>query len=112
MTRTGSACGSVTEGLLFTVERMPEEARLVDGRHGVHDVFVEDEFFDPEATKRVANRALVSALISFLGASIAAVVPFPPLLVLPFLLIAVIVGISASRPPGRECATARPRRPS
>jgi hypothetical protein len=58
---------------------------------------MQDEFFDADATKRVANRALVSALLAFLGGSIAAVLPFSPIFVLPFLVIAVLVGISAVR---------------
>ena len=57
---------------------------------------MEDEHFDAEATRRVANRAMISAGLALAGAIGGTVAPFPALVVIPFLVIAVAVGISAA----------------
>lgn len=58
---------------------------------------MDDEIFDVEATRRVANRAVASAGLAFVGGIAGNVVPLAPLAIVPFLVIALIVGISAIR---------------
>ena len=54
-----------------------------------------DEEIDVEATKRVANRAVISAVIAFLA--VGPTVILPAIIAIPFLVIALGVGISAVR---------------
>jgi hypothetical protein len=56
-----------------------------------------DEFFDEEGTRRVANRAVVSAVLALFGAGAAAVIPVSAWVSIPFLVIALGVAISAMR---------------
>jgi hypothetical protein len=58
---------------------------------------MDDEFFDAEATRRVAHRAVISAAIAFLGAGAATIVPLASVVAIPFLVIALLVAISAIR---------------
>ncbi len=58
---------------------------------------MDDEFFDEAATRQVANRAVISSGIALFGAAAAAVVPLASVVVIPFLLIALVVSISAMR---------------
>ena len=58
---------------------------------------MEDEFFDEAATRRVANRALASAALAFAGGTGGAIVPFPSVVSIPFLVIAMLVAVSAIR---------------
>ena len=55
-----------------------------------------DEDLDVEATTRVAHRALVSAGLAFVGGVLARAV-LPSLVAIPFLIVALVVGISAAR---------------
>lgn len=55
-----------------------------------------DEFFDEVATRQVANRAVISSGFALFGAA-AVVVPLASVVVIPFLLIALVVAISAIR---------------
>ena len=54
-----------------------------------------DEEIDVEATKRVANRAVISAVIAFFA--VGPTVILPQIVALVFLGIALLVGISATR---------------
>ena len=54
-----------------------------------------DDLFDAEATKRVANRAMVSAALAFIGGVGGAFTPLSALVVIPLLLIAIAVAVSA-----------------
>jgi hypothetical protein len=56
-----------------------------------------DEFFDEAATRQVATRAVISAILAFFGAGAAAVMPLAPIVAIPFLFIALAVAISAIR---------------
>lgn len=58
---------------------------------------MEDEFFDVEATKKVAMRAMGSALTAFFAGAALLVLPFSPYVVIVFQVIALVVGISAIR---------------
>lgn len=57
---------------------------------------MDDEFLDVEATKRVAHRAMVSAVLAFVGSG-ATGLPLPTVVVVPFAVIAIVVGVSAIR---------------
>lgn len=56
---------------------------------------MDDELFDEAATRRVANRALISACLACGGGIGGNVVPLAPIVVIVFLAIAIIVAISA-----------------
>jgi hypothetical protein len=56
-----------------------------------------DELFDAEATRKVANRAVTSAALSFAGGGAAMLLPLPHAISIPFLAIAIAVAISAIR---------------
>ena len=56
-----------------------------------------DEFFDEAATRRVATRAVISSILAFFGAGAAAIIPLSSIVMIPFLLIAIAVAISAIR---------------
>ncbi|HEY1954457.1 MAG TPA: hypothetical protein VGH28_02575 [Polyangiaceae bacterium] len=56
-----------------------------------------DEFFDEEATKRVAGRAVISAAIALFGGAGVAVVPLASIVAIVLLVIALGVAISAIR---------------
>ncbi len=56
-----------------------------------------DEFFDEAATRRVAGRAVVSAAIALFGGAAAVVSPLASTVVIPFLVVALVVAISAIR---------------
>jgi hypothetical protein len=58
---------------------------------------MDDELFDAEATRRVVNRAMISAALAFAGGCGANFVPFSPYVVMPFLAVAILVAISAIR---------------
>jgi hypothetical protein len=58
---------------------------------------MDDDLFDAEATRRVANRAVISAGAAFAGGVVGNIVPLAPLVIIPFLVIAVLVGISSIR---------------
>ena len=54
-----------------------------------------DDFFDAEATRRVAHRALVSAALAFVGGFGGVIVPLSSVVVIPLLVVAIAVAISA-----------------
>ena len=54
-----------------------------------------DEFFDAEATRRVAYRALVSTALAFVGGFGGVIVPLSSVVVIPLLVVAIAVAISA-----------------
>ena len=56
-----------------------------------------DEFFDEAATRRVVNRAIISAGFALFGAIGATIVPLASLVTIPFFLIALAVAISTLR---------------
>ncbi len=56
-----------------------------------------DEFFDEAATRRVANRAVISAGLALFGGAAAAIVPLASIVVIPLLVVALLVAISAIR---------------
>ena len=56
-----------------------------------------DDLLDVEATQRVANRALVSSILAFVGGLFGGLLPLPAVIILPLLVVAVVVGISAIR---------------
>ncbi|HEY8078804.1 MAG TPA: hypothetical protein VIF62_31950 [Labilithrix sp.] len=56
---------------------------------------MDDDLFDEAATRRVANRALVSAALAFFGGIGGNVAPLAPIVVIVFLVVAILVGISA-----------------
>ncbi len=56
---------------------------------------MDDELFDEAATRRVANRAMISAGLACFGGIGGNIVPLAPIVVIVFLVIAILVGISA-----------------
>jgi hypothetical protein len=56
---------------------------------------MDDDILDVEATRRVANSALVSAALAFMGGFGGVLVPLSPIVVIPLLVIAIVVAISA-----------------
>ena len=56
-----------------------------------------DEFFDAEATRRVAHRAVISGALAFIGGTGGGLVPLSAVVVIPLLLVAIVVAISAIR---------------
>lgn len=71
-----------------------------------------DEFFDEAATRRVAERAVISAVLAFFGGAAAAIVPLASPVAIVFLLVALAVAISAIRtlvhPDARVIGVMRP----
>jgi hypothetical protein len=56
---------------------------------------MDPDIFDADATRRVANRALVSAALAFVGGFGGVLVPLSGVVVIPLLVIAVAVAVSA-----------------
>jgi hypothetical protein len=58
---------------------------------------MDEDLFDEAATRRVANRAMISAALAFAAGAGGGFVPLASLVVIPVLVIAVIVAVSAIR---------------
>jgi hypothetical protein len=58
---------------------------------------MDDEFFDAEATRKVAHRALLSALSAFIGGGAAAIFPLASSVMIVVHVIVLVVAVSAIR---------------
>ena len=56
---------------------------------------MDDDLFDEAATRRVANRAMISAGLACFGGIGGNLVPLAPIVVIVFLAIALLVGVSS-----------------